>query len=92
MSPTAHAYGSAPCYNLGEHMAPECVFVVAAALVGSRAVARALAREGCNLPWMDTMGARVYNCGDAVSQWHIVQDTDILVQAQSIEWDVAVTW
>ena len=44
-----------PLLQLGDHMAREWVFVVAAALVGFRMVACALAREGCSVLWMDTM-------------------------------------
>ena len=39
----------------------------------------------------DTMGARVYDrCG--VARWRVVRDEDVPGQAESVAWDVAVTY
>ena len=52
-------------------MACDYVVVVVAVLVGFHAVAR----RGCSVLWTDTIGARVYNRGGAVSQCRVVRDT-----------------
>ena len=72
-------------------MAHNCVVVMAAAPVGFRTVARTLTRKGCSVPRTDTMGAHVYEHGGAVSQWRVMQDTNVPIQARSVAWDVAVT-
>ena len=91
MAPTTHtlrmhefacAWCPAPYFGWGDHMSRDCVVVVAAALGGFRAMARALVREGYGMHRTETMGSYVYGRHGAVARWCVVQGKDIPIMTE----------
>ena len=101
MAPSTHtsahaefhcAYCSQPYKGWGDHMVHSCPVVLAAALTGFRAMCALLQSRGHAVCWCDSLGATVYDKAGHTSYWTLVRDEDVVVQSESAEWDVAVTW
>ena len=77
------AYCSQPCKGWGDHMVRYCPVVLAAALVGFRAMCALLRPRGYAVCWCDSLGATVYDKAGRTSHWRLVRDEDVVVQSES---------
>ena len=101
MAPSTHtsaraefhcAYCSQPCKGWGHHMVRSCPVVLAAALTGFRAMYAWLQFRGYAVYWRDSLGATFYDRTGRTTRWRLVPDEDVVVQFESVAWDVAVMW
>ena len=74
-------------------MAHLCMVMVAMALVGLCAVARALVRKmQCAMGRHHGCPRVMYDHCGAAPLWRVVRDTNIPIKAGSAEWNVVETW